>query len=42
MSNYRMLIDQAKKCDWPCKEPMKGVPSYAVTRDWYDENPHLW
>lgn len=42
MSNYRMLIDQAKKCDWPCKEPMKGVPNYAVTRDWYDENPHLW
>ena len=42
MANYRTLIDCAKKCDWPCKEPMKGVPANAMTRDWYDENPHRW
>lgn len=44
MAEYRMLIDQAKKCDWPCREPLQGVPSYVHDnrRDWYDENPHLW
>lgn len=44
MANYRMLIDQAKKCDWPCKEPMKGIPNYVshIQRDWYDEHPNRW
>ena len=44
MANYRCLIDQAKKCDWPSKEPMKGIPHYAsqIQRDWYDENPTCW
>lgn len=44
MAEYRMLIDQAKKCDWPCREPLQGVPSYVHNnrRDWYDEKPHLW
>lgn len=44
MANYRCLIDQAKKCDWPCREPMKGIPNYVshIQRDWYDEHPHCW
>lgn len=39
MANYRMLIDQAKKCDWPSRVPENIPPHvHANRRDWYDDN----
>lgn len=39
MANYRMLIDQAKKCDWESRIPENIPPHvHAGRRDWYEDN----
>lgn len=40
MADYRVLIDQAKKCGrWPSKKPA-NIPAevHANRRDWYEDN----
>ena len=39
MSNYRMLIDQAKKCNWESRIPSNIPPHvHENRRDWYEDN----
>ena len=39
MANYRMLIDQAKKCDWESRNVDEcSHVVYDKGRDWYDDN----